>query len=226
MRSSTSKSLRRSSRSQSPCERWTRRRDRPATRCGTSRRPGAGPLAGGDVVFLRHAQGEQRRVGQEDQLASKPQESSRLGNPALRVGPQTRAILGDGEVEARVRIRNLLGVAMKEGKVEAVIALEPTGGGELRGGVVDSHHARSTPGEPGRHVGRAASQLDGVLAGEVVREHAELRLGHTPDAPRRLGPRPGTLAGGRVVRGLRVPQGAVAAHMLGQIGVVGHVVRG
>jgi hypothetical protein len=97
-----------------------------------------------------------------------------LGNPALRVGPQAGAVFGDGEVEAGVRVGNLLGVAVEQGKVEAVLALEATGGGELSIGIVHADHARPSPSQPGRDVRRPASQLDDVLRRQVRRQQAHL----------------------------------------------------
>ena len=199
-----------------------------ATRPGASRRPGG---AGGRRRGRRSRRGTQRvrRAELLRKIRRPPGRSRRAASGTQRygIGPQARAVLGDGEVEARVGIRHRLGVAVQEGEVEAVLALESARRGQLRGGVVDPDHPRAAPGEPGRHVGRAAAQLDGVLAGEVVAGARRASdSGTPPDAPRRFGPRPGSRAAGRVVRGLGVPEGAVAAHVLGQLSVVGHGFEG
>ena len=72
------------------------------------------PVACGDTVFLWHAQHEERRVHEEDEGAAEPQEAGRFRDPARRVRPQARPVLGDGEIEARIGIRYLLGIAVDQ----------------------------------------------------------------------------------------------------------------
>src|SRR6185437_11335585 len=60
---------------------------------------------------------------------------------------------------------------------------------------VDADDPRPVTGKPGGHVGGAAPELDDIEAGDVVRQHAELRLGPVPDTPEHVvaGPGPGRL---------------------------------
>src|SRR5215475_12250488 len=78
------------------------------------------PVAGGEVVFLRHAQRQEGRVHEENEGAARTQETGRLRDPAIWVSPQARAVLGDRKVEARIGIRDLLGVAVDKREIEFV----------------------------------------------------------------------------------------------------------
>src|SRR5262245_11042867 len=105
----------------------------------------------------------------ENELSARTQDTGRLRDPSIWVSPQARAVLGDREVEARIGIRDPLGIAVDQSKLESVLALEPARRRKLGGRVVDPDHARPAAGEPRRDVGRAASQLNRVLASEIIR---------------------------------------------------------
>jgi hypothetical protein len=93
--------------------------------------PVAQPVARGEAVFCRHAQHEEGRVHEEDEGSAGTQEPDRFWNPARRVLPQAGAVLGDHQVEARIRIGYLLRVAVDQRKREAVLTLQPAGRGQL-----------------------------------------------------------------------------------------------
>src|SRR5439155_19782001 len=76
--------------------------------------------------------------------------------------------------------------------------------------------------QPRRDVRRAASELDHVLAGEVLRQDMELGLWHPPDAPGRFLARPGAFPRPDILRRARVPVDAVAPYVLGQLGLIVH----
>ena len=59
-----------------------------------------------------------------------------LGNPAVGVGPDGRAVFADGQVEALVGKGQLFGIALQRFKAEVVFGLQAATG-ELVGGVVD-----------------------------------------------------------------------------------------
>src|SRR5438094_2595049 len=92
----------------------------------------------GRIFAVRGAESEEGAVLQEDQMATGPQEPHGLGDPAVGIAPYARAVLGDGEIEARVGQRDLLGVAVQEREAETVLSLEPSGRLELLGRVVDA----------------------------------------------------------------------------------------
>src|SRR5262245_60506437 len=52
-------------------------------------------IGGGRAVLLLHAEREQRAVGEEDQLPARTEHACGFGDPPVRIGPQTRAVLGD-----------------------------------------------------------------------------------------------------------------------------------
>src|SRR5205807_2720148 len=62
------------------------------------------PVTRGAVVFLWHAQHEEGRVHKENKHTARTEEPGGLRHPAIRVGPQARAVLGDREIEAGIRI--------------------------------------------------------------------------------------------------------------------------
>src|SRR5215472_5281637 len=103
-----------------------------------------------------------------------------LGHPPGWIGPKTSAILGNSEIEARIRIWNGFRVTVDKREIEAVLALEAPRCRQLLLGIVDSDYARAATCEPRRYIGRAASQLNHILTCEVVRKHANFRLRHAP----------------------------------------------
>src|SRR5256885_16590483 len=102
----------------------------------------------GRIFGVRGAESEEGAVLQEDQMASGPQEPHALGDPAVGIAPYARAVLGDGEIEARVGQRDLLGVAVQDRKAETVLSLGPSGRLELLGRVVVAPDGRAPPPEP------------------------------------------------------------------------------
>ena len=67
-------------------------------------------------VWSSSSSGTQRitsmRVRHEHESAAGPQQPVRLGHPGVRIAPDARAVLGDREVEARVRQRHALCVCL------------------------------------------------------------------------------------------------------------------
>ena len=144
-----------------------------------SRRPGRRPPAADE----RH---EKRRVGQEDEPPAGAQKAPRLRDPLVRVAPKARPVLGDGEVEARIRQRHLFGVAVNEREVQAVLGLHPASGGELLLGVVDADGLGAAPREPGRDVGGPAAELDRRPSPRRRRGSSRRRPRARPRSPRSL----------------------------------------
>ena len=150
--------------------------------------------------------------------SSRPRGRSRRAasrDPGVGVAPQRRAVLGDGEVEARVRQRHVLGRGVVQREREAVLRLHRAGGLELLRGEVDADRARPAAGEPGGDVGGAAAQLDHVQAVDR-RQRADLGLRHVPGAPADLARRPVAPRGLDVVDRIGVPGRLVAARVVGQ----------
>src|SRR5215470_15243537 len=179
---------------------------------------------GRGIFAVGGAQVEEDAVLEEDELAPRAQEAGGLGNPAVRVAPDAGAVFGQGQIEAGIRQRDGLGVSVDQRKVEPVLALERAGGLELLEGIVDADDAGAAPGEPRRPVGGAAAKLDHILACDLG-QGAEVTLGHAPDAPGRLGARPGPAARLSVLRGKPVPVRAVAPDVLRKRGVA-HALSG
>ena len=66
------------------------------------------------LLGIRDGEDPEGAVRQEDQLAAGAQESSGLGNPAVRIGPDGCPVLADGEVEACIGQSGRLGIAVDE----------------------------------------------------------------------------------------------------------------
>ena len=88
-------------------------------------------------------------------------------------------MVGEDDVEARVRERERLGAAVDEREVGAGRARVR----ELPLREVDAGDARAAARERAAPLRRAAAVLEHVLPGDVA-EHLQLRLGDLPDAPR------------------------------------------
>src|ERR1700684_1049410 len=82
------------------------------------------PRARGDVLFVRGTEHVQSSVDEEDQPAAGADQPCCLRDPEIRIAPDTRAVLGDGEGEAVVGNTHLLRVAMQERKVESDLPLQ------------------------------------------------------------------------------------------------------
>jgi len=171
------------------------------------------PVARGGVGRVRDAQQVQGAIDEEDQAPARPQQSRRLGDPAVGVAPDAGPVLADRQVEGAAAEGRALGIAEDQREGHAEFALEGAGRPQLGGGVVQPDDARPAPGEPRRDVGGAAAQLDRVAPGHVM-EEAQVRLRDAPDAPRgHLRPAPAAARG--IVARLAIPGGAVAQDMLG-----------
>src|SRR5262249_40600633 len=133
-----------------------------------------------------------------------PEEPRSLGNPLSRIGPRGRAVLGDDDVERRVRERHVLPRRLDELELDPRLAHQPPRGLELCRGRVDADRTRSALREPRREVGGSTPELDDVLTGDLA-EDVQLGLVPSPLAPADLAARP--RAGGRSVRVLRVDPG-------------------
>ena len=168
------------------------------------------------VVVLRVAEQQQRMPSEEDQPPARPEQPSRLGDPAVRVAPDRRAVLREGEVEALVAERRPFGVGMHEREPQVELLLEHPSRRELPARVVEPDRPSPAPGEPRRPVGGAAPELDHVEPVDVG-EHAEVGFGHAPGAPGDLVARPGLVAGLDPVVRVGVPAFAVHEHV-----VLGH----
>ncbi len=75
------------------------------------------------VVRLGHRQHPERAVAEEDELAPRAQDARRLGDPAVRIGPDGGAVLADGQVEGGIGQAGVLGVAVNQREVEVVLVL-------------------------------------------------------------------------------------------------------
>src|SRR5712692_5241065 len=170
----------------------------------------------GWILTIGSAQIEEGAILEKDQMAPGPEEPDRLRDPAVGITPYAGAVLGEREIEARVRQRNLLGIAMQEREAEAVLPLEGRGRLELPGGVVDAEVPGAPSREPGRPVGGAAAKLYDVLAVDL-RHDAKITLRHPPYAPGGLVARPGTAAVRRILHAEPVPVSPVSSDVLWQI---------
>ena len=168
------------------------------------------------VVDVRHAEHQQERVDRK-RAARRAAGAARPRGSSGRVGPEARAVLGDREVEARVRERHRLGVAVDGAGSRARAPAASARGLELRRRVVDADEPGAAPGQPGADVRRAAAELDRVRAGEVGGQHPHLGLRDPPDPPARAPRPPSSRARPHVFRRPRVPLGG-CRHVLRQLG--------
>src|SRR3954447_18507870 len=112
-------------------------------------------------VFVGRAEDDERRVAEEYELAGRTQQTSRLRDPAIRVGPDRRAVLRDDEVEGRVRKRHVLSERFHELEPEAETLLTATRRLELSGSRVDAENPRGACLlQPGAEVRSAATELE------------------------------------------------------------------
>ena len=144
--------------------------------------PALGPLqllAGAGLEPL--AEDDERGVAQEDQPAARAQQPRRLRDPAVRVGPDRGAVLGESEVERRVRKRDALARRPRSAGTRArTPAAARRAVASCAGRRVDADGPRPALGEPGREVRGAAAELDDVEAGNV----ADARRPRTPGSRR------------------------------------------
>src|SRR6185312_14170078 len=98
-----------------------------------------------------------------------------------------RSVIGEDDVEAPVRERNVLGRRMDQREVEARGRERLPRVLQLARRVVDPDRMCAEPGEQNRPLRRAATQLEDVLAGDFA-EDPELALGELPHPPAWFGP--------------------------------------
>ena len=65
----------------------------------------------------------------------------------MPICPQAGAVLGNGEIETRVRVVYRLRIAVDKREVEAMLMLQAARDRELRLGIVDSDHSSTAPRE-------------------------------------------------------------------------------
>ena len=82
------------------------------------------PCSRRSLSFVGCAEHQQCSVDEEDQPTSGAHESGCLRDPPVGVAPDAGAVLGDGEVEALVGQRNLLGAAVQQRELEAEFGLD------------------------------------------------------------------------------------------------------
>ena len=129
------------------------------------------------------AEDRERRVAQEDELAARPEQPRRLRDPAVGVAPDRRAVLGERDVERRIRQRHVLRVRLEQRELDARSpAAARRAVVELCGRDVDADRPRTAASQPGGEVGGAAAELDDVLPGDVG-QRVQLGLGHSRQTP-------------------------------------------
>src|SRR4029078_6832704 len=112
--------------------------------------------------LLGRAEDRERRVAEEPEASSGPEQAVCLGQPAVRVAPDARAVLRDREVEALRRERGVLRARLEEREHEAGLLLTASRGGELGGRDVDADRPPAAPRKAGGDVSRPAAELHGV----------------------------------------------------------------
>ena len=166
-------------------------------------------------LVVRPAENGQGAVRQEDKPPARPEESRRLGDPAIRVTPQARTVLADGEVEGACGERHLLRIAVDEWEVEPELYLVEAGVRQLGTRVIDTHYARAAPLQPRGHVPGATAELDDIKSAHL-RQQAKLRFSDSPDAPGRLRLRPVAASPIFVLGSVDVPFRTVYADVVGR----------
>jgi hypothetical protein len=63
-------------------------------------------IGGCHSFLVWHAQHQQRAVAEEQEFTAGPEEAGRLGDPAVRIGPDGRSVLADDQVKAGGAQRN------------------------------------------------------------------------------------------------------------------------
>ena len=136
----------------------------------------------------------------------------------MRIAPDAGAVLGDRQVEARRRQRDVLGASLDERKVDAELALTAARRLKLRGSHVDADGTGAAPGQPSGDVRGATAEFDDVEATDFT-EGAQRCLRDTEDSPGDFGRRPAVAC--LLVRvvgvGLR-PAFPVALCVVGEVG--------
>ena len=116
----------------------------------------------GLVTVFRRTRGHHCARREEDQHAVGLEKAMRFRQPATWVGPETRAVFRNGQVEAIPVERNTFGVRLDEPERQAVLLLQPLRGGKLEWREVDSDRTESRAHEPSTERSRSAAELDDV----------------------------------------------------------------
>src|SRR5512145_743084 len=171
------------------------------------------PLAG-IARLVGCAEDHEHAVREKDEPAVRAKEPRRLRHPSLRIAPQARAVLGDREVEGRVRKRYLFGAGLDQRELDLPLRHDAPRRLELSGRDVDPDRPSASRREPRREVRGATAELDDVEPGDVA-EDTGLGFGHAEDPPAdlTLAPGPCRSAVGELFVRLR-PERAVARNVV------------
>ena len=162
----------------------------------------------GDAEHCQHA------VRQEYESSARTEQAGGLGQPARRVAIQARSILGDRQVERRVRQRNVLRARLDERELNAGLRHRPPRRVELCRRDVDAHRPGAPPGEPRREIRSAAPELDDIDTVDLT-EDADVVLVNAEDAPRDVPGAPRIASAAvRELRVLLAPTLAVASNVV------------
>src|SRR5207249_7641922 len=93
---------------------------------------------------------------------ARPQQPRRFWNPQLRIRPERGAVLGEREIEGRVREWHSLGRGLDERELDPGLGLHSPRRRELSGGRIHADRSRTVLGETGREVRGPAAELDDV----------------------------------------------------------------
>src|SRR5436190_2391351 len=121
-------------------------------------------------AFHRHAKRADSRVGQEHETPTGSEKARGFRNPAIGVRPQRGAVLGENEIEGRIRKRDVLSHSLDERKLDAGFALHPARRVKLGRRRVDTDDLRAATREPRGEVRRPTPQLDGVYVAHVAED--------------------------------------------------------
>jgi hypothetical protein len=124
-------------------------------------------------------------------------------------------VVAEDDVEARIRQRDIFGAGVQQREVNAGLGHQPAGVLQLTGGVVQADGAGPAADKPDRPLGRAAAELEDVLAGDVA-ERVELVLGNVPDAPAAQVGIQLAAVGCLVLVAVAIPGGTVALRVFGK----------
>src|SRR4029078_5310432 len=127
------------------------------------------------IGLLDRTEDVERAVGQEHEPCSRAKYAVPLAYPEVRIAPETRAVLGDGEVERSIGQGDVLGIRLDQRKCHSRLLLHPTGGVELCRCQVDADGPRTSAGKVRCEVRSPAPELDDIQPCDVA-EHAELVL--------------------------------------------------
>ena len=85
----------------------------------------------GRGALVGRAEDRQRAVAEEPEPPARAKEPMRLGNPAIRIAPDARPVLGDREIEALRGQRNVLRTRLDEWELDPELLLASAGRLEL-----------------------------------------------------------------------------------------------